>query len=121
MKNATKLLALLLALVMCVGAFAACGNQTAPATEEPAAEEPAAEEPVAEEPAAEEPAEEAPAGYEPSSIQLLNGKEYGVDYTSLYDQFGKEASIADVDASPADAPVSWSRFARRGGSYRHPA
>ena len=101
MKNATKLLALLLALVMCVGVFAACGNQTAPATEEPAAEEPAAEEPVAEEPAAEEPAEEAPAGYEPSSIQLLNGKEYGVDYTSLYDQFGKEASIADVEEDPA--------------------
>ena len=33
MKNATKLLALLLAVVMCVGVFAACGNQTTPSTQ----------------------------------------------------------------------------------------
>ena len=64
MKNAKKLLALLLAVLMCVSVFAACGQQAAPAaTEAPAAEEaapaeePAAEE-TAEEPAAEEAAEE---------------------------------------------------------------
>lgn len=75
MKNAKKLLALLMAVLMCVGVFAACGQQAAPAaTEAPAAEEPAEEpaeapaeeaaEEVAEEPAeevAEEAAEEAPA------------------------------------------------------------
>ena len=69
MKNAKKLLALLMAVLMCVGVFAACGQQAAPAaTEAPAAEEPAEEpaeapaEEAAEEPAeeaAEEPAEEA--------------------------------------------------------------
>ena len=61
MKNAKKLLALLMAVLMCVGVFAACGQQAAPAaTEAPAAEEPAEEpaEAPAEE-AAEEPAEEA--------------------------------------------------------------
>ena len=59
MKNAKKLLALLMAVLMCVGVFAACGQQAAPAaTEAPAAEEPAEE--AAEAPA-EEAAEEAPA------------------------------------------------------------
>ena len=55
-----KIIALLLAMVMVLAMFTACGSKTAeePAAEEPAAEEPAAEEPVAEEPAAEEPAEE---------------------------------------------------------------
>lgn len=32
--------------------------------------------------------------------QTLNGKEYGVDYVSLYSQFGKETSIADVEEDP---------------------
>ena len=55
-----KIIALLLAMVMVLAMFTACGSKTAeePASEEPAAEEPAAEEPVVEEPAAEEPAEE---------------------------------------------------------------
>ena len=50
MNNLKKLLALVLALAMCL-ALAACGSSAKPA-EEPAAEEPAAEEPAAEEPAA---------------------------------------------------------------------
>ena len=49
MNNLKKLLALVLALAMCL-ALAACGSSAKPA-EEPAAEEPAAEEPAAEEPA----------------------------------------------------------------------
>ena len=57
MKNAKKLLALLLAVLMCVGVLAACGQQAPAATEAPAAEEPA-EEP------AEAPAEEAEAAEE---------------------------------------------------------
>ena len=40
--------------------------------------------------------EEAGYVYAPTGAQLVAGKEYGVDYSSLYDQFGKEASIADV-------------------------
>ena len=63
MKNAKKLLALLLAVVMCVGVFAGCGQQAAPAaTQAPAATEaPAEEAPAEEAPAEEAPAEEAPA------------------------------------------------------------
>jgi len=58
-----KILALLLALVMCLALFAGCGGgaKPAPAAEEPAAEAPAAEEPAEEAPAAEEPAAEEPA------------------------------------------------------------
>ena len=63
-----KIIALLLAMVMVLAMFTACGSKTAeesaaeePTAEEPAAEETAAEEPAAEEPAAEEPAAEAPA------------------------------------------------------------
>ncbi len=37
---------------------------------------------------------------EPSSAQLLEGKEYGKDYTSLYEHIGKETSIADVTEDP---------------------
>ena len=64
-----KIIALLLAMVMVLAMFTACGSKTAeaPAAEEPAAEEPAAEEPAAEEPAAEEPAEEEPAAEAPAA------------------------------------------------------
>ena len=73
MKNAKKLLALLLAVVMCVGVFAGCGQQAAPAatqapaaTEAPAEEAPAEEAPAEEAPAEEAPAEEAPAEEAPA-------------------------------------------------------
>lgn len=64
-----KIIALLLAMVMVLAMFTACGSKTAeaPAAEEPAAEEPAAEEPAAEEPAEEEPAEEEPAAEAPAA------------------------------------------------------
>jgi len=106
MSNLKKLLALLLALVM-VFALAACGESaeepkeeetetTEPETTEPETTEPETTEPETTEPETEE------IVYNPSSIQLLNGKEYGVDadYISLYDKFGKEASIADVEEDP---------------------
>ena len=39
----------------------------------------------------------APAAFaEEAETKSINGKEYGVDYTSLYSQFGKETTIADV-------------------------
>ena len=64
-----KIIALLLAMVMVLAMFTACGSKTAeePAAEEPAVEEPAAEEPAAEEPAAEEPAAEEPAADAPAA------------------------------------------------------
>ena len=111
MSNLKKLLALLLALVM-VFALAACGETAEkPAEEETETTEPETEttEPETTEPETEttepettEPEAEEEEGYKPSSIQLLNGKEYGVDadYISLYDKFGKEASIADVEEDP---------------------
>ncbi len=115
MSNLKKLLALLLALVM-VFALAACGETAEkPAEEETETTEPETEttepetettEPETEttEPETEttEPEAEEEEGYKPSSIQLLNGKEYGADadYISLYDKFGKEASIADVEEDP---------------------
>ena len=80
-----KLIALLLAAMM-VFSLAACGEKPA---EQPA--EAPAEAPV------EAPAEETPA--EPSEIaelKSMNNKEYGTDFISLYDKFGKEVSIADV-------------------------
>ena len=95
-----KVLAVLLAAAMTFG-LAACGGQSsAPAqTEAPAVESeaPATEAP-AEESAAAESTEAAP---EASDIvyaeqKPLVGAEYGTDYTSLYDQFGKDVSIADV-------------------------
>ena len=63
MKNLTKLLALLLALVMVLSVMAGCAKQEEAPAEEPAQteQEPATEEPAAEEPAAEEPAAEEPA------------------------------------------------------------
>ena len=109
MSNLKKLLALLLALVM-VFALAACGETAEkPAEEETETTEPETEttepettEPETTEPETTEPEAEEEEGYKPSSIQLLNGKEYGVDadYISLYDKFGKEASIADVEEDP---------------------
>lgn len=34
---------------------------------------------------------------EETGLWAINGKEYGVDYTSLYEKFGKETTIADVE------------------------
>ncbi|MCR4832306.1 MAG: hypothetical protein K5900_01930 [Butyrivibrio sp.] len=98
-----KTLASLLALTMVATSVTACGssNNTAETTTETqqaaettetteAAAETTTEEVVAE--------EETSTADQPSSIQMLNGKEYGedADYVSLYDKFGKQISIADV-------------------------
>jgi len=92
-----KTLASLLALSMVAGSLTACGNT---ATETPAA--PQATEEASTEAAAETETEESEEVVStadlPSSVQELNGKEYGenADYISLYDKFGKQISIADV-------------------------
>ncbi len=84
-----KLLALLLAAVM-VFALAACNGDPEP-TEAPATEGPSVENPT------EAPATEPPAPvYAPTAAQMLVGKEYGTDYQSLYDQFGKVITVNDV-------------------------
>ena len=106
-----KLLAMLLALVM-VLAFVACngnnGGQTADNSEKPTetqgtnpentteATEDAGEsaEPV-------EPTEEPDPDKVPElEIMTLGNYEYGKDYISLYDQYGKDVKIADVEEDP---------------------
>ena len=52
-----KVLALVVALLMVLMVFAACGKADTPAADKPAADAPAADEPAADEPAADEPAE----------------------------------------------------------------
>lgn len=88
MKKFTKILAMLLALVMVLALFAGCKDDKANGdTKDTTASTDATEQ------------KELKAS-EPSSIQLLNGKEYGVDYISLYEQFGADCSIADVEEDP---------------------
>lgn len=98
-----KALVSLLALSMVVGSLSACGKQT-PAettpdtqvTEEQPADTAVEEATEATEEVAEE--EATSTADEPSSVQLLEGKEYGEDkdYVSLYDKFGKQITINDV-------------------------
>ena len=95
-----RTLASLLALTMVASLVTGCGKttteETTTQTQETeqtstdTAETAASEEVVAE--------EETSTADQPSSIQLLNGKEYGenADYISLYDKFGKQITIADV-------------------------
>ena len=89
MKNCKKFLALL--LVGCMFAMTACGNNAEPA---PSQESSAAVESSASSSAAEVTPEVV------EEVKTLVGKEWGVDYTSLYEQFGKEVTIADVTEDP---------------------
>ena len=83
-----KLLSLVLAVVMVLGLVACGGN--APETTAPAETNPAAPvettAPVAEKPIAE--------------LKSLANKEYGVDYVSLYSEFGKDVTIDQVIEDP---------------------
>lgn len=85
-KNLLKLLTLVLALVMVVTVFAGCKK----ADEETDAPTQGSEETPTE--TQEQPADE----YKPSAAQLLNGKEWGKDYTELYDEIGDKVTIDDV-------------------------
>ena len=76
-KNLLKLLTLVLALVMVVTVFAGCKK----ADEETEAPTQGSEE-------------------TPTETQLLNGKEWGKDYTELYDEIGDKVTIDDVQEDP---------------------
>ena len=89
-KNLLKLLTLVLALVMVVTVFAGCKK----ADEETEAPTQGSEETPSE--TQEQPADE----YKPSAAQLLNGKEWGKDYTELYDEIGDKVTIDDVQEDP---------------------
>lgn len=89
-KNLLKLLTLVLALVMVVTVFAGCKE----ADEETDAPTQGSEETPTE--TQEQPADE----YKPSAAQLLNGKEWGKDYTELYDEIGDKVTIDDVQEDP---------------------
>ena len=89
-KNLLKLLTLVLALVMVVTVFAGCKK----ADEETDAPTQGSEEtPTVTQ---EQPTDE----YKPSAAELLNGKEWGKDYTELYDEIGDKVTIDDVQEDP---------------------
>lgn len=79
--NAKKLLALLLAVVMVFGLVACGGNS---GETEPSVAPDATEAPVVDETEATEPA------------KSINNAEWGVDYTSLYKQFGADVTVDQV-------------------------
>lgn len=89
-KNLLKLLTLVLALVMVVTVFAGCKKPD----EETVAPTQGSEETPTE--TQEQPIDE----YKPSAAQLLNGKEWGKDYTELYDEIGDKVTIDDVQEDP---------------------
>ena len=98
----SKLLALMLVLVMVLALFAGCqgnktnnnnatnngNNSTNNGNNEGNNEGEEGEE-------GEEP--KGPYVYQPTGAQLVANKEYGKDYVSLYEKYGKEASINDVE------------------------
>jgi ABC-type transport system substrate-binding protein len=82
----SKILALMLVLVMVLALFAGCkGNKDNKAQQTTAANGEQKED------------VKKPYEYQPTGAQLVAGKEYGTDYVSLYDKFGKDASIKDVE------------------------
>ena len=137
-----KLIALILASAVCLGAFAACGqseepapadapsaaDQAAeqPADEQPADEQPAAEEPAeepadtpSEEPAPEAPAEEAPAasGFEgteiPADSVIRTAAELGKVLTD-----GDAAGTYTVDAAELDmSGIRYGSLGREGAPF----
>ena len=97
MKNTKKVLALLVAAMMIVSALAACGNNNQQPTVDPTPSTDPTPAPVDPTPAPVEPTEPE---YVPTAAQAVAGKEYGVDYTALYEKYGKTCSIADVTEDP---------------------
>ena len=109
MKNSKSMIALLLALVMCVGLLSGCGKKIdvdqfskpaetqAPAAAAPAAEAPAAEAPAAEAPAAEAPAAAAELTYAPgTTLRMATG------YNSTKTGLSMDAEVAGEGVTLAD-------------------
>ena len=92
-----KMIALLLAMLLCLSLLTACGSKEAeePAAEEPAAEAPAAEEPAAEAPAAEEPDAE---GGERTTFTVGFDAEY-----APYGYMGDDGEYTGFDLEMAEA------------------
>ena len=92
-----KIIALLLAMLLCLSLLTACGSKEAeePAAKEPAAEAPAAEEPAAEAPAAEEPDAE---GGERTTFTVGFDAEY-----APYGYMGDDGEYTGFDLEMAEA------------------
>ena len=99
MKNAKRILAITVAMTM-FASLTACGDNsnTNTGTETPATE--VSTETPSTEVSTETPAVEESTQVQVAEVKSIVGKEYGVDYTSLYETFGKEISIADVTEDP---------------------
>lgn len=93
-----KLFALLLAAVMVTSLMTACSKSNTDETKSP--DSSVSGETTAPESTGGSETEPVNTDGEPSSIQLLDGKEYGKDYISLYEHMGKGVSIADVQEDP---------------------
>ena len=85
-----KLLALILAVVMVLGLVACGGTETTPTTTAPAESNPVAE----------SVADTTESEAQVAELKSLANKEYGVDYVSLYSEFGKDVTIDQVIEDP---------------------
>ncbi len=92
-----KIIALVLAFCMVVS-LSACNQSSDPATTTPAGASQTGD--VSGDASGSGGTEPTPAEYAPTGAQLIAGKEYGTDYKSLYDQFGKDITIDDVKEDP---------------------
>ena len=109
--NLKKLLALVLALAMVAALFVGCQDSKKPDESKNAADTTGTKADTqapdvsndTDAPETTEAPEPGPAEYVPTGAQLVAGKEYGKnkDYISLYDKYGKDISIADVEEDPA--------------------
>jgi len=99
-----KLVALFLAMILVIGAAACTGtnnnSSAAPTESSKAAEASTAEASTPAESSAEETPEVEPIWSNEFDVMTLGNYEYGTDYVSLYEQFGKGITIADVIEDP---------------------
>lgn len=89
-KNLAKLLVLILALTLVISVFAGCSGDKTPSSDSQPSSDPDSSNSSSED--TQSPTYE----YVPTAAQLLAGKEYGTDYVTMYDQYGSEITIDDV-------------------------
>jgi peptide/nickel transport system substrate-binding protein len=90
-KAMKKSLAAVLALAMTAGMLTACGDTTASVSESTSTDSSVSE-------TVTDPADEY--WCDEFDVMSLSSKEYGTDYTSLYEAVGKDITIADVTEDP---------------------